>query len=416
VTFVNSSPATLNPVFGDEKDTYLRMVYGTQSAPFAGVTPGRFYDLRALPVPYVKLDKTWFVLELADDTYDGQLASVVVTRENTAEDGATKKMSITLTYPKTFFGVHLAKGLNGIDVSLSDGTELANIPIIAARYATFLYHYASELYADTWERLEFLSTELFGSMPIGFTKPLIGFDDYLPHAQNINEISRLFVVDAFMNGLGSTQGIEKLSQALLGSTPLVSKPVSRWISDSWVNHPLSTADQLNGRELDVWSPDDLSSRWVNFSRLFWNSGNDVTAGKIDVSVDDLAHDFSALEDPIERDYDAGSEWIETESQSESNTFDFQVYERNHGFIQRPGLFDYARSTFDTKSSFDSTHVFDTSVKSFDPKMDGSVGKPITPGPLFYSGDSVPMGILSRSAALFEFTKETYVSSMTDIVS
>jgi hypothetical protein len=414
MTLVNSSLATLSPVLGDEKDTYLRMVYGTQSAPFSGVTPGRFYDLRARPVPYVKFDKTWFVLELSDDTYDGQLATVVVTRENTAEDGATKKMSITLMYPKTFFGVHLAKGLNGISVSLSDGTELANIPIIAARYATFLYQYALELYTDTWERLELIGTELFGAMPIGLTKPLIGFDDYLPHAQNVNEIARLFVVDAFMNSLGSTQGIEKLSQALIGSTPLISKPVSHWVGDAWVNHPLSTSDQLNGREFDVWTPDDLSSRWVNFSRLFWNSGNTVTAGKIDVSVDGLAHDFSALEDPVERDYDAGSEWIETESQSESNTFDFQVYDHNHAVVQRPGLFDYARSTFDTSSAFNSNHVFDTVMRSLDPKMDGDVGMSVTPGPLFYSGDSIPMGILSRSAVLFEFPQETCVLSLTDV--
>lgn len=409
VDFKNLSPALLSPVFGPEKETYLRLVYGTTSRPFGGLTPGRFYDLRALPLPYQKFDKTWFQLEFVDIVLDGQVVDIVVDRKSPVED-TSAHMSITLSYPITLFSVRLGKGANSIRVVAPNGFELARISVVATRYASYLHALALEIFSNTWQKLETLGTSIFGPNPTALTAPLIGFDEQLPHPPNMNQIARRFIVDAMMNLTGSSQGISKLVTALLGSAPIFSKHERRGLNESWIDGAMSYADQMNGLEIGVWSPNLIASRWSNFSRLAWNTGNEVTTYDPNVRVDLQEHDFSELNEPIVRSYDDGTEWIELVLQEETSVFDFWPHNRSHAFVQAPGLFDYERSYFDTGSLFDSGHEFDTINKSLDPKHDGYVGVAITPGPLYHVSDSPPVGILSLSASDFGFSIETQLLS------
>jgi hypothetical protein len=173
-------------------------------------------------------------------------------------------------------------------------------------------------------------------------------------------------------------------------------------------------DQLSGQEIGVWSPNDLSSRWTNFSRLMTNTGVKVSTPDPSVIADGQEHDFSELNNPITRIYEDGSEWIELLEQDEVSVFDFWPYNRSHGFVQYPGLFDFYRSYYDVGANFDSVHEFDVSGKSLDPKMSGFIGMAITPGPLYHDDDSPPMGIISIASSDFGFAMETYVINGTDV--
>lgn len=407
-------PAILEPVLGPEKDTYLRMIYGTMSNLFGGVTAGKFYDMRALPLPYQRFDRTWFQLDFVDEILDGTVVEVQTTREAPLDENVSNNISVVLTYPTTLFSVRLGKGANSIKVVAPNGFELATKSVVTTRYATQVHAMAVEIYTNAWQKLETIGSTIFGRDPTALTAPLIGFDDELPHPPNLNQIARRFIVNAFMNMPGSTQGISTLFQALFGFTPIFSKHLRYWIGDSWVDGSSSMPDQLSGQEIGIWSPNDLSARWTNFSRLMTNTGVKVSTPDTNVIADGQEHDFSELKNPITRSYEDGSEWIELLEQNEVSVFDFWPYNRSHGFVQYPGLYDFNRSYDDVGAIFDYEHAFELSDKSLDPKMTGLIGLAITPGPLYHNEDSPPMGIFSIASSDFGFAMETYMISGTDV--
>jgi hypothetical protein len=115
---VESTSVRLYPIFGPERDPYLRMIYGTKSAPWSGLTPGRFYDKRAMPVPYLPLERTWFQVDLPNKDLDGVTAKAKIYREGSVEEGAADTLSVLLAYPVAVLIFFTAITYIGLCVSL----------------------------------------------------------------------------------------------------------------------------------------------------------------------------------------------------------------------------------------------------------------------------------------------------------
>lgn len=402
------------PVFGPERDTYLRMIYGTKSQPWSGVTSGRFYDKRALPVPWSPIDRTWFQIDLPDKTYDGFVAKVIVKREGNVEGGASEALSVALAYPTTVFSTRLGKGLNKLQlVDTKRNVEIAVTEVTAARYATFLQSLANKIHSNVWQRLEILENDIFSEDATALTAPLMGFDEHFPNALNLNRTMRALVVNALMNYPSSVRSIEDIGQALFGSRPLVFKAKRSDWSNGWLSGVETRPDQNSSRSIMLWPPNMISARFANIATISWNAGLETISKKSIIEVEGLMHDFSSLLDPIEYDYKDIESWIELQSSFEENEFNFWPHNRPMGIIQQPGLWDYERSYFDAGSTFDSGSEMDQSSKSIDPAQNGFVGLSISPRrPLDPTGE-IPVGMLSMSSCELVATCEAYVGELID---
>lgn len=412
---VESTSVRLYPIFGPERDPYLRMIYGTKSAPWSGLTPGRFYDKRAMPVPYLPLERTWFQVDLPNKDLDGVTAKAKIYREGSVEEGAADTLSVLLAYPVAVFSLRLGQGLNRVQlVNASTGAEIAETMVTAVRYASFTAALARQIQANVWQRLDLLENDIFSEDAVALTAPLFNFDEHLSPAPNLNRVMRSIVVNAFMNYPTATRAFTDLGQALLSNAPLVTAPLRRTLDDAWLGGVEGANDHNSSRVIFIWPPNSLSARYANFSFIGLGTRKDVYLDRAQAQFEDREHDFRDLTKPVVYSYQDVESWIELLSNTEENEFDFWPHNRTMALVQAPGLWDYERSYLDSGSLFDSGHEFDTAAKSLDPANGGYVGLSVTQRrPLDPTGE-IPTGVIALSANEAVATDETFVSSLTVI--
>lgn len=412
---VESTGIRLYPIFGPERAPYLRMIYGTKSAPWSGLTPGRFYDKRALPVPYLPLERTWFQIDLPSAELDGVTARAKIYREGSVEEGAADTLSVLLTYPVSVFSLRLGQGLNRVQlINPSTGVEIAETMVTSVRYASFTAALARQIQANVWQRLDLLENDIFSEDATALTAPLFNFDEHLSPAPNLNRVMRSILVNAFMNYPTATRAFTDLGQALLSNAPLVTIPSRRALDDAWLGGVESASDHASSRRIFIWPPNAISARYANFSFLGIASGKNAYLDRLQAQLEDREHDFRQLANPISYDYQDVESWIELQSSVEENEFNFWPHNRTMALIQAPGLWDYERSYFDSSSTFDSGHEFNSASKSLDPANSGYVGITATPRrPLDPTGE-IPTGVVALSANEAVATDETSVAGFSSV--
>ena len=412
---VEAGSIRLYPIFGPERDSYLRMIYGTRSAPWSGITAGRFYDKRALPVPWLPLERTWFQVDLPSPELDGVTARIKIYREGNVDEGAADTLSVLLTYPTAVFSVRLGRGLNRLQlINPSTAVELAETMVTAVRYAAFTAALARQLQSNVWQRLEILENDIFGEDAVALTAPLFNFDEFLPNPPNLNRVMRSIIVNAFMNYPTATRAFTDLGQAILGNSPLVAKSLRHTLDDNWLGGVDSSADHASSRSIMLWPPNAISARYANFAAIGFGTKQDVFVERLQAQVASREHDFSSLAKPIEFAYQDVESWIELQSDIEEVEFNFWPHNRTMAVVQSPGMWDYERAYFDTGSSFDSGHELSVSSKSLDPALTGFVGLPVSQRrPLDPTGE-IPTGVIATTAMEAIFSNNTAVVGFSQV--
>lgn len=103
---VYTGSAFIDPVFGDEKDSYFRILYGSSSS--RGITPGRFWDTRSLPLPYSPLEPTVFKV-IIDTSGINTLFRLNILREHPTEVPTTSTFDFVPDSTEHIINVHLGK-------------------------------------------------------------------------------------------------------------------------------------------------------------------------------------------------------------------------------------------------------------------------------------------------------------------
>lgn len=380
----------MSPVFGPELGTYMRLWYGTQANRFAGVTPGRFYDTRAFPVPYTPLTTTTFQLNL--ETNDGELVRIRIIRENPAPAGVTDEIYTVVTAPVTIFGARLSRGLNTLVASIN-GVDIAQTSVTSLAAATYMYSLATNIYSGFWAKANAVENDIFSTEPTLLTAPLLAFDELFSSAANWNRMARGLVVNALMNSPGSTQAIQAMTQSVLFQTPVISR-VRSPLTRSWLRGIQDQAWAVNGRTMHIWGPDAWTGRYAAAVAL---ARRDLTVTGRDFIGDRDTGDFTNLYKPTEIEFEARRSWLSMADSSDVSDLEFTAHSCTHGQVQFPGLLD----TPPVHLPMTTTGYVPT-----DPAPNLFIGRPITPGPLFGPAE-LPMSTLDKVIEAFSVTLEVH---------
>ena len=381
------SEPTLSPVFGPEIGTYMRLWYGTRADRFAGVTPGRFYDFRAFPVPYSPYTETAF--QFQSDAYDGAVLKLSIVRENVTPDNVSDISYAVVTAPNTVFGLRLSKGLNTITASIDD-VVLTTTQVTALRLSTYLYSVANQIYNGFWAKLNNIENDLLSSEPTLLASPVIGFSDLFPTAANWNRMSRGLVMNALMNNPGSTQSVQALTQSMLYQTPVLSR-TRTGLGLAWLQGLQTQPQSVNGSTMHIWAPSAWEGRYA--SSIAIARRDQLIVGR-DFVADSGTGDFTVLNKPSALEFEDRRSWLSMTSWTDVADLEFTAHSLTHGQVQRPGLLDEPRDIFDTGMPLDHGRVFDANQSFGDPSPNFYVGIAITPTPLF-AQPSLPMSTLDK---------------------
>lgn len=398
---------SLSIVFGPERATYLRMLYGTQSSPFGGLTPGRFWDMRGLPIPYTP--RTGTAMQFATDAglYDGQIATLSVVATSSVD--ASSKTSVVITAPITTFSVQLGKGLNTISIAVGKKV-LASISVTATVFASYVYAMATQIYSGTWERSNALEADIFSDAPTVLTNPIIGFDDLFHPAVNINAAARGLVVNALMNFPGSTQAVQSLGQAVLHQTPIFERKTPDF-KKAWLRGITTQAWEVSGKTMHVWAPNKASARYPTSIAAASSFKSLGPTTRTVVTLDQKEHDFRFLTQPQAPDAPVRRRWISMAASSDTTDLEFFAHNRYHGVVAAPGLWDNPGSTLDTGTPLDSGRTMDASGDSLDPKNDGHVGMPLFPSRPYVYDPVLPVAALDKEADSIGIPLDPYLESI-----
>lgn len=380
----------MSPVFGPELGTYMRMWYGTRENRFAGITPGRFYDFRAFPVPYTPLTETTFQLNI--DTNDGELVHIRIVRENPAPEGVTDEIYTVVTAPVTIFGVRLSKGLNTLTASIN-GVDVAQTSVTSLIAATYMYSLATNIYSGFWAKANSVENDIFSVEPTLLTAPLLAFDELFSSAANWNRMARGLVVNALMNSPGSSQAIQALTQSVLFQSPVISR-VRSPLTRSWLRGIQDQAWAVNGRTMHIWGPDAWTGRYA--AALAIARKDQVITGR-DFIGDRDTGDFTNLYKPTEIEFEARRSWLSMADSADVSDLEFTAHSCTHGQIQFPGLLDTPPVHLPMES---------TGYVPVDPAPNLFIGRPITPTPLFGPAE-LPMSTLDKVIEAFAVSLETH---------
>jgi hypothetical protein len=399
--------SSMSPVFGPEIGTFMRMWYGTQDNRFAGITPGRFYDFRAFPVPYTPLLETTFQLDHALN--DGSLVHVKIIRENPAPAGVTDELYAVVTAPVTIFGARLSQGLNTLVASIN-GVDVAQTSVTAVTVATHVYHMALNIYNGFWAKLNAIESDILSVEPTLLTAPLLRFDNLFSTAANLNRMARGLSVNALMNMPGSSQAVKALSQATLFQTPVLSRTRSQ-LSRAWLRGLQSQAFAVNGSTMHVWGPNPWAGRYATAVALAKRDG--AATGR-DFVGDRATGDFTNLNDGVDIEFEPRRSWLSLADSSDVSDLEFTAHSCPHGQIQSPGLLDSAMMHFDTGIAMDNGRLFDEFGRLGDPAPNMYVGVPITPMRMF-AEPTLPMSTLDKVIDAFAISLEIHgIASFDDV--
>src|ERR1035437_5866319 len=274
-----TGPVYVEPLFGAEADTYMRLVYGSADNSQPGITQGLFWDLRSLPLPYQPLTPTQLNVIL-DGTGPGTFFRVQITREHSTSVPTTDVFDFVATSTEHVISVFLGQGLNVFDVYTLDATgalkRVYSTSYTSTNYATILYSYALMITQYLWEPFNELNVALTGPGSTAMVSPLISFDSELPDSHNLFRSARQRVVSTMMNQPNSSVSVSVFGGSVFQQTPLLQKPIYETVLDlnlDWMRLIPTASQTHNTTEFHVWQTDPELARWVTYPRYLEGTGN-----------------------------------------------------------------------------------------------------------------------------------------------
>lgn len=297
----------IEPLFGSEQDTYLRLIYGSADNSTKGITPGLFWDLRSLPLPYQPLTPTPLKV-ITDQTGPGVFFRVQITREQPTLVPTTDVFDFVVESTEHVINVYLGKGKNDFDVyAYNTSGELQRIfstSYVATDYATVLYTHALLITNYLWNPYNDLNNSLTAPGATGLVSPLISFDSELPESHNMFRSARQRVISVMMNQPNSAYSVQVFGGSVFQQTPAMTKPAIEQQLDintnDWLQVLPSASQTHNTVELHVWQHDPELARWATYPRY------------LQAQKKLLDHSMSTTESTAEQ--DNSTEWRSTTKQ------------------------------------------------------------------------------------------------------
>ena len=266
-----STDFRIYPVFGNEEDVYLRLIYGTDTQ--AGIPTGVFYDTRALPLPYTPRKKTQLMFTFNTDYLNVQ-HTITIQRED-----------VTDLYPKTetfYFtptdstamcalAIQLGHGANTIDVS-ANGDDLYTAVYTSTVYALFLHTLACQITDNVTAQLDELNTSIFSTNSTRLAEVLIGsLGQMFPKDTVANRMVTQLFVSAIMNNAGSTAGVLDAGSITCSTPKLIVSMTDTILQESWL-YPMESFAAKIDQELLVWGITKHDGRAVAFNQFMLGHG------------------------------------------------------------------------------------------------------------------------------------------------
>jgi hypothetical protein len=222
------------------------------------------------------------------------------------------------------------------------------------------------------------------------------------------------IINALMNFPSSARAAQAYSQAVLGSSVLITDVPVRWLDKAWMAGGIaSNADAYPaGKVVTAWAPDEVSGHFATLPWLAKSSNLDFKCGKASIQIDGLAHDMASLNKPVNFTYTRPETWIELDESEDIIDIDVWVMNRQWGRVKSPGLWDYPNSYYDVGTKFDSNRKLDASTKSLDISMNGFVGMKLIKRSLIDHTGEASVGVIEASAASMYIDSSTCVYDMT----
>jgi hypothetical protein len=308
-------------------------------------------------------------------------------------------------------------------------------------YAQILHGYATVITRYATQPLDSFNAELGSEASTMLASPLIGFDDSLPGKNNLFRLARQLVVDAQMQGAGTSAGVTGIGSALFQQTPLILRSLvpndknAIDLNSTWLV-PMPTHGQGvgNNAEYHVWALSRQRAREIAMRLLRasnYNADTEIIGGSDDF-LNLLRSTGTGADDVVEAQYvsvtgsdsssvlGGGIEADDTEtSESTPRTYwelsiqsevafdgtgigsgsDLELF-RDQARVQFPGLYDNgANPHFDIGAVFDSSN-FDKADCSGDIVFDGFVGTRVTAETSSDRVLGLGSGVIDRTVAEF----------------
>lgn len=395
---VPTTSATLDVALGPEKAVYERLLFGSDST--LGITPGDFYDMRGYPVPYTPNDVTDITLTLPNGSaLVAQNLTVEIIRDEPKTLASHETVMFSPSSEVTNFGARLEQGLNYIKISDPDGNVIGSFALSATRFATIIYAIAVDIYTRIWQPVDATAKEIYDTNT-GLFSNIVKFTDLLPQASSKHLLATYLSMRALVSKAGTEDGLNTLAQALLDQTPVSRKIEADNWSALWLRQePATTVSQV-GREMHIWSYDDVATRIVQFGRLCKNIGKSVSQTKFGAQVGDLRYDWRRYLDRTQRSdlkktapsYDGHVVALKT-----TVGLRFSEADGKRSLVQFPGLWDSAIPYFDKGTPLSGTGTFDSADTEGPLGFKGWVGVPVLPAPPF--GEAASDGRPSMSVLI-----------------
>lgn len=379
---VYAGSAFIEPVFGDEKDSYFRILYGSDSG--KGITPGRFWDTRSLPLPYSPLEPTVFKV-IIDKSGINSLFRLNILREHPTEVPTTSTFDFVPESTEHIISVYLGRGLNVFDVLAytPDGFKRINsTSYVATHYATLLWSYATTITRYMWSPLGVLHNDIYASTSTRLASPLIGFDAEFPTSANQARSARQRLVSAVMNNPTSTQSISVFSGSLFQQTPVLAKSVVTKnidINQTWLRPLHSRTQTHNGYEMHIWQYDKQLARWAVLPKYIKNTSGLEQHNVATTQGTSGSAEWSSVTSTYSEELPIPQQsyW---EVRIDTTVYhDLMAHKRNGTQVQYPGLWDSSEFPyFDQQVNWDVPNkTWDSGDVSNDIVLDGFIGINVT---------------------------------------
>lgn len=372
----------IEPMFGSEKDSYLRILYGSETT--RGITPGRFWDMRSLPLPFRPRNPTVFKVIIEEEGV-GSLFRLKILRENPTQIPTTDTFDFVAESTEHTISLYLGQGLNVFDIYAFDNggfVKIGSVSFTASNFATILYTYATLITKFLWSPFNQVSVDIYSESSTLLASPLIDFDAELPESTNLSRSARQRVVSAMVNQPTSTHAVQTVAGSLFQQTPILCKPAYHADLDinlSWLRELPSQSQVANTVEMHVWQNDPEMARWASLPRYLESSGQLLSHGMAVTSSQfgESAEWSSTLKTWNPEHPEQQESWWELTIESESS-YELYPHTRPLSKILFPGLWDNGASPyFDTGNLWDSQRTWDSGDASGDIVLDGFVGTRIT---------------------------------------